>query len=128
MRALLAVVVAVVTSSAAADPIPRKPDPAEALRPQARSSEGAVASTADAARTQANPSRCSPGMACVIIDPGPFADARPYPRGMVIAPPDTGDRMANPLEPWWRSMSRELWQRLDHGLAALRGSLQPASL
>ncbi len=29
-----------------------------------------------------------------IIVPGPFADAAPWPRGMVIAPPETGDRMA----------------------------------
>ncbi|HSN27650.1 MAG TPA: hypothetical protein VLT45_15265 [Kofleriaceae bacterium] len=29
-----------------------------------------------------------------IIVPGPFADAAPWPRGMVITPPETGDRMA----------------------------------
>jgi hypothetical protein len=27
----------------------------------------------------------------IVIDPGPHLDARPYPRGMVIAPPDPRD-------------------------------------
>jgi hypothetical protein len=127
MRALLAVVVAMVSSSATADPTP-KPGPVEARQPARGSAEHAVASTAEARQARVNPSPCAPGMACVIIDPGPFVDARPYPRGMVIAPPETGDRMLIPLEPWWQSMPRALWQRLGKNLAVIWSSLQPASL
>jgi hypothetical protein len=57
-----------------------------------------------------------------IIVPAPHPDARPYPRGMVIAPPATGDRMANLAEPWWLSLARSWWQQLSEGIAQLPGS------
>ena len=127
MRALLAVLVAMVSSVATADPTP-KPGSAETRQPARGSSEHATASTAEARQAKVNPSPCTPGMACVIIDPGPFVDAQPYPRGMVIAPPATGDRMLIPLEPWWKSIPRALWQHLDKDLATIWSALQPASL
>jgi hypothetical protein len=34
-----------------------------------------------------------------VIVPPDFRDAQPWPRGMVIAPPDTGDRMRIPDSP-----------------------------
>ncbi len=86
MRALLAV--ALLTGSARAD----EPAP-ELVRPPATDPSGFTGE--------------------VIAPPKDFADARPWPRGMVITPPDPGDRMPNLLLQPWRWPSRGLWQRLE---------------
>jgi hypothetical protein len=64
----------------------------------------------------------------IIITPRPTADAQPYPRGMVIAPPDVGDRMANLVARPWAWGSRSLWQRLEDELGALWNALQSPAL
>lgn len=54
-----------------------------------------------------------------VITPPDFADARPYPEGMVIAPPATGDPM-NALAP---GALRPIVTAVDHVLSALLGAL-----
>jgi hypothetical protein len=60
-----------------------------------------------------------------IIVPAPMTDALPYPRGMVIAPPDVGDRMVliRP-PPAWGS----LWWRIERVVDAIWSALQPPHL
>ena len=67
-----------------------------------------------------------PGDPGIVVTPYPYpdADAQPYPRGMVIAPPDIGDGMALPLASPWAGTSRTLWQTLGDGLASMWGALQ----
>ena len=60
----------------------------------------------------------------LIIDPGQHPDARPWPRGMVIHPPDTRDPMALDL-----GGERHLGQRaldlVNEGFGALGRLLRP---
>jgi hypothetical protein len=67
------------------------------------------------------------GFSGVIITPPPIADALPYPRGMVIAPPDTGDRMNLFVAPW-ASSPRALWQYVEGGLDTLWSALHSQTL
>jgi hypothetical protein len=117
MRALLAI--AFVGTSAIADPAP-----------------GVGSGTGSAAAVEiAAPEPWQPytpadhgGFSGIVIVPRPMQDALPYPRGMVIEPPETGDRMANVLtRPWTWSM-RSLWQRLGDGASALWGAVVPRHL
>jgi hypothetical protein len=89
MRALLAVMWW--SASALADPAP------------GTGSAAGPAAPVTAAREQAphyDPADHG-GFSGIVIVPAPIQDALPYPRGMVVAPPDTGDRMANVLtRPW----------------------------
>ena len=79
----------------------------------------------DAPRPRHHGQRCLdvPGVVQLIhgdvITPPAFADARPYPEGMVIAPPATGDRM-NALAP---GALRPIVATVDHVLSALLGAL-----
>jgi hypothetical protein len=41
-----------------------------------------------------------------VIDPGPHPDAQPFPRGMVIQPPDTGDH--NVIVPGTRGLLEDV--------------------
>jgi hypothetical protein len=59
-----------------------------------------------------------------VIEPPPIADAQPYPRGMVIAPPEVGDRM-NLADPSLAASARSLWRRLESGIGAAWRALQP---
>lgn len=68
------------------------------------------------------------GFSGIVIVPEPTRDALPYPRGMVIAPPDIGDRMANVLTRPWSWSSRSWWQRFTGGLGAIWDALQPQHL
>lgn len=94
MRALL--VVAVLAGSARADDPPkvtiRKPDPEVAKR-RATDPNGFTGE--------------------IIVPPKDFADAQPWPRGMVITPPDPNDRMPNLLLRPWAWPTRHVWDRLQ---------------
>ena len=68
------------------------------------------------------------GFSGIVIVPPATRDARPYPRGMVIDPPDVGDAMANALVKPWTWSSRPLWQRLGDGLRALWEGVQTHEL
>jgi len=68
------------------------------------------------------------GFSGIVIVPAPIQDALPYPRGMVVAPPDTGDRMANVLTRPWTWSTRSLWQRLGDGASAIWDALTPQHL
>lgn len=68
------------------------------------------------------------GYSGIVIVPPPIQDALPYPRGMVVAPPDTGDRIANVLTRPWTWSSRSLWQRIGDGASALWNALTPQGL
>jgi hypothetical protein len=68
------------------------------------------------------------GFSGIVIVPPATTDARPYPRGMVIEPPDVGDSMANELVKPWTWSSRSLWQRFGDGLRALWDQAQPREL
>jgi hypothetical protein len=105
MRALL--VIALLCSPALAEPKPSTAGSATRTEPEARLPD-IERPTQDTVNG--------------IIVPAPHPDARPYPRGMVIAPPATGDRMANLTEPWWLSTARSWWQQLSAGIAQLPGS------
>lgn len=67
-----------------------------------------------------------------VIDPGVHPDARPYPRGMVIAPPDTGDAMGLPPGglglPGPRGVVARLLRGLDHGVGKLFELVIPSHL
>lgn len=67
------------------------------------------------------------GFSGIIITPPALADARPYPGGMVIAPPDTGDRMNAFIAPWALD-PQALWQHVTRGLGTLWDALQPQAL
>ena len=69
-------------------------------------------------RQQPHTSADPDGFSGIILVPKPMQDALPYPRGMVIAPPETGDRMATGLT------RPSLWQRIGDGLGALWRALQ----
>jgi hypothetical protein len=120
MRAFLAVVL--VSSSALAEPAP-------GVGTGAGSAAGPAA-LGTAAREQG--SHYDPadrgGYSGIVIVPAPMPDALPYPRGMVVAPPDTGDRMANVLTRPWTWSTRSLWQRLGDGAGALWDALAPQHL
>jgi hypothetical protein len=120
MRALLAI--AFVTSSAMADPAnPTSP-------PVAGAGSGSAIATLDLERPHPDTSADRGGDPSIIIVPTPMADAQHYPRGMVIAPPDIGDRMANQLPSPLAWTSRSLWQRLEDGLGAAWNALRPPHL
>lgn len=55
----------------------------------------------------------------VIAPPSDFADARPYPEGMVIAPPATGDAM----NAWGSGAWRQIGRTVDHVLSGLIAAL-----
>ena len=74
------------------------------------------------------PPTADPRFSGIIIPPQPMADMLPWPRGMVIAPPDIGDRMPNLLLRPWTWGSRSLWQRFGDGLGALWDALQSPKL
>lgn len=120
MRALLAM--AFLSSSAVAEPVPG-----------VGSGTGSAAGPAVPATTaREQGSHYDPadhgGFSGIVIVPAPMPDALPYPRGMVIAPPDTGDRMANVLTRPWTWSTRSLWQRLGDGAGAIWSALVPQHL
>ena len=117
MRALLAI--AFLTSPVLADP--------------AAPAAGSVAAPAGSAivirdRERADPPAPRGGDPGLVIVPAPTTDAQPYPRGMVIAPPAVGDRMANLVARPWTWGSQSLWQRLEDGLSELWNALQSPHL
>ncbi|MEO7734766.1 MAG: hypothetical protein ABIY55_27675 [Kofleriaceae bacterium] len=62
-----------------------------------------------------------------IVVPRPAADARRYPRGMVIEPPDVGDRMVLITGPWaWDIHS--LVERVQRVFTATWSALQPVRM
>jgi hypothetical protein len=67
------------------------------------------------------------GFSGLVITPPPIADALPYPGGMVIAPPDTGDRMNGFIAPWALN-PQALWQHVTRGLGTIWDVLQPQTL
>lgn len=99
--------------NAAADPPKRRQiDVPDADREQATQALG---------KRLKDPTTGAPAMgggwsAGMVIDPGPLADAQPYPRGMVIAPPDPGDRMVIPPGERGLPGPQNLAERLVHGL------------
>jgi hypothetical protein len=118
MRALLAI--AFLASPALADPAtPASGSATEAATGSALVTHG---------REYPEPPAERGGDPGFVIAPRPTADAQPYPRGMVIATPDVGDRMANQVAPPWTRGSRSLWQRLEDGLGALKRALQSPAL
>ena len=65
----------------------------------------------------------------VIVPPTNFADAQPWPRGMVICPKDTNpDRIPNLLLRPWRWGQRGLWQRLEDLAAGVVDALRSPQL
>jgi hypothetical protein len=118
MRVLLAIVF--LASPALADPV----TPASGSATEAGTGSALV--TRD--RERPEPPAERGGDLGFIIVPKPITDAQPYPRGMVIAPPDVGDRMANLVASPWTWGSRSLWQRLEDGLGALWNALQSPHL
>ncbi len=73
----------------------------------------------------ARPTTKVPGMTgadstAIVIDPGAHADARPWPHGIVIRPPETGDHNVIELGssdlPASTKLSVRLGRTLDHGL------------
>jgi hypothetical protein len=68
------------------------------------------------------------GFSGIVIVPKPMQDDQLYPRGMVIVPPDTGDRMANVLTRPWTWSTRSLWQRLGDGIGAIWSAIMPRHL
>lgn len=65
------------------------------------------------------------GAAAGVIVPPAIPDAQPYPRGMVIAPPYTGDWMLNPAISPWLLLTRSLWHGLGEAFAQLHGAALP---
>jgi hypothetical protein len=63
-----------------------------------------------------------------VIAPPEMTDAQPYPRGMVIAPPGTGDRMADPASRPWAWGAGSPWQRFEASVGALWNTLRLQSL
>jgi hypothetical protein len=114
MRALL--VIAALSSSMMADPVSTS-DPVPA-RAAVRGTPGsAFAGEPWHAYVPADRG----GFSGIVIAPTPIPDALPYPRGLVIAPPEIGDRMGNVLtRPWWR--------RLGDGLDTIWNALQSHTL
>jgi hypothetical protein len=61
----------------------------------------------------------------IVIDPGPHGDARPWPYGMLIHPPDTGDRNVLVLGsddlpgPLPDTLSGRLTRKLDAGVGTM---------
>jgi hypothetical protein len=125
MRALLAIVF--LSSSAMADPVPAV---GSGRGSAAGSAAVAPAAPAIAALGQWQPYTPADhgGFSGIVIVPEPTQDALPYPRGMVIAPPDVGDRMANVLTRPWSWSTRSLWQRLGDGAGAIWNALKPQHL
>jgi hypothetical protein len=123
MRAMMAMVM--VSSSALADPpggsSPRSGPPVAALVLERPAPSEAPQRPAYAPHDQG-------GFSGIVIDPGPCPDAGPYPRGMVIAPLDPGDRMPNAIARPWTWASRGLWQRLSDAAAAVWRSLHAPAL
>jgi hypothetical protein len=121
MRALLAI--AFLSSSAMADPAPG-PSPSPVRGPES----GVAAPVPSPDRWQAYQPADQGGFSGIVVVPKPMQDALPYPRGMVITPPDTGDRMGNALTSPWAWASRSLWQRFGEGIDAIWSVLQPQNL
>ena len=97
LRPLLVLVLAV--APAAGDP-PAKPAPAKPAPPVVDVPE---ATSGDAWATLPNVKPAHPGLGGgtstgFVIDPGPHPDMQPYPRGMVIKPPDIDGRMLLDLD------------------------------
>jgi hypothetical protein len=117
MRALLAI--AFLSPLAMADPAPG-----------VGAGSGAAAAVARSATERWQPYTPADhgGFSGIVIVPKPTQDALPYPRGMVLSPPDTGDRMANVLTRPWTWSTRSLWQRLGDGAGAIWQALAPQRL
>ena len=126
MRALL--LLALASSAAMADPA-AQPAPVRESGP-ATSAGSAAERRGSVATIELRPNGLTTnpdGYTGIVITPRPHPDARPYPHGMVISPPDTGDRM-NVLVPPWAWSPRGLWQRFEHELGTIWDALQPRKL
>lgn len=119
MRALLAITF--LTSSAMADPANPAPG-------SVGTGNGSAIATLDLERPRPDTSADRGGDPGILVVPEPVADAQPYPRGMVIAPPEVGDRMAIALARPWLWSSRSLWQRLEDSVGAVWNALQSPHL
>jgi hypothetical protein len=65
----------------------------------------------------------------IIVPPKDFADARPWPQGMVIIPKDANpDRMPNLLLRPWRWGQRGLWHRFEDLTAGVIDALTSPQL
>ena len=68
----------------------------------------------------------------MVIEPKPGPDAKPYPRGMVIEPPDVGDSMGIPAGglglPGPRSLAARLVRGLDRGVGSVLDLVMPSHL
>ena len=123
MRALLAI--AVLSSSVMADPVPGS---STSTGPARGADSGAAGVPSASAPWQAYQPANPGSFSGTVIAPGPMQDALPHPRGMVIAPPEVGDRMGNVLTGAWPWALRPFWQWLDHGLGAIWNAVQLRSL
>jgi len=126
MRALLAI--GLLSSSVMADPTTNpSSDPGTSIvsRSGNASGSGSGATGAHAAANQWQPyvPEDHGGFSGIVIMPKPTQDALPYPRGMVIAPPEIGDRMPNLFAKPWTWALRSLWQRFGDGVGALWNAL-----
>ena len=127
MRALLAITL--LSSSVLADPVPNAGSTTgtpTAFRSGNSSGSGGGATVEITAAKQWQPYTPADhgGFSGIVIVPKPTQDALPYPRGMVIAPPEIGDPMPNLFARSWTWALRSLWQQLGAGVGALLGKLQ----
>lgn len=121
MRVLLAI--ALLSSPAMADPAPNSGSDT-GTPTVSNSGNGATDPNSATERWQPYTPADLGGFSGIIIVPKPTQDALPHPRGMVIAPPETGDRMANALAVPGTCGLCSFWQQLEDGLGTLWRALQ----
>jgi hypothetical protein len=119
-RPLLLLVLAV--SSAAGDPPAKPAPPVVTILPEAN----------DAWSPQGNVKLFHPGIGGgtstgIVIDPGDHPDARPYPQGMVIRPPDIDARMLLDLDDH-TSIAGKLYNSVRNSLGTLLQLVNPSTI